>query len=146
MEFADLLHEFLKEEGYKSHIQPHWKTPRWWTDSTCAKSITFGPPTIVRAVYLGMRRSDRIIFFMHPEDQRVFVGYEEPLVSGKMGRNRVSGVRYQYAGTTPVWKELGVLADPDLFLKVLDKLEFISRFKEYIEAGRHKKALRMVNQ
>ena len=57
MEFADLMHSYLKDHGISAHVQPHWRTPGWrasYTNDDRARRgeppIDFGPEVVVRAV------------------------------------------------------------------------------------------------
>lgn len=135
MEFADLIHELLKENGISANIQPHWSTPSLWEKKE-HEYIDFGPPATVRAVqanrpvnsspYSVPSTRDRIIVaYYHPVMERVYLRFTRPRTKAEFKvRYRRRPFDRSELGSREVW-EVFTLADPDALDKLVDRFKYL---------------------
>ena len=139
MEFADLIHEHLKENGIQSHIQPWWRTPPTWERQAYA-DIDFGPEAYVRAIRIAHNlQKTLLIVFYHPVTEQVYIKYWKAhrLTKGekkrlKRGNHRLGIHRSQQINWQQAWKVFP-LADPDALPTMVDFIEYV--LKTYKFAG-----------
>ena len=130
MEFADLLHYFLKDKGLSPHIQPHWATPAgsWDINPKIIGPIpNFGPPIVVRAVVMHLENP--IIIWFHPITMNVYIKYKRPLSrrekklkkkKAKMEQNGIYYGGYSYYKTTQI--DIYNLSNPEAIEKIYKRI------------------------
>ena len=129
MEFADLIHEHLKDKGIKAHIQPHWGTPSLW-ERGAYKDIEFGPEMQLRAVMIGSSRLDRIVIFYHPSTEQVYIKYWKAhrLTKSEIKRIRKNERLLDHRKRQIQWIQawhVFPLADPDALFDLVEFVEYV---------------------
>lgn len=152
MEFADLIYDFLREEGIKAHIQPGFGTPSGWASQAYNENgstdIDFGEPIVVRAVQIGLERPYAITIWHHPQTQNIYIHYYRPF-SKKERLRRSKGYgswnmsqngspqshargKWSWPSSCPKYSCFN-LEDPDSLEKLKDKIYRIRTMQDYLK-------------
>jgi hypothetical protein len=138
VEFVELLHDFLKEYGFKPHIQPHFRPNSFRTPLP-------GVDDFIRIIQIGLYDPKVIRILKLPTDQILYIGYNRPMSDKEVFLEKKKYQNYYSNPDTPIysnpdtpmikhtWLKMGLITDPHIFEKLISKLHQIKAIYQLIK-------------